>query len=197
MSYAKLLCNRNTHVIPGPLISTVATILGLVLLSACSNASPIKITATITPAMGEVEPTITPSVRVPPLGGNEADSAEVPPPPPLDPARVAQGKVVYGQHCAVCHGTEGEGHPDWQVPNNDGSFNPPPHTATGHTWHHPDDVLLDIIANGSNFPQTRMPTFGDKLTDEEILTILEYIKTWWGPEERAFQWRVTWQTRQQ
>jgi hypothetical protein len=37
-----------------------------------------------------------------------------------------------------------------------------------------------------------MPTFSD-LSVEQVLFIVEYLKTSWGPEERAFQWQVTWQ----
>ena len=121
---------------------------------------------------------------------------EIPPPPALDPEQVAQGEVLYLQHCAACHKANGEGDPDWKTRNEDGSFKPPPHTNDGHTWHHADDLLLELIANGSDFPQTQMPVFADQLTDEEIQAIITYMKTWWGPEERAFQWQMTWQARQ-
>ncbi len=116
--------------------------------------------------------------------------------PPLDPQEVARGQELYNQYCAACHGANGEGQPKWKIRNEDGSFKPPPHDNSGHTWHHDDDLLLDIVANGVDFPQTQMPTFGNQLSDEEILAILEYLKSWWGPEERAFQWQVTWQARQ-
>ena len=150
---------------------------GLTFLSACgnTNANPTSVS--------------TPSSLFP----NE----DVPPPPPLDPQRVTQGQELYDQYCAECHGTTGEGQPDWKIPNDDGSYKPPPHDAGGHTWHHGDDLLPDLIANGSDFPQTKMPTYGDKLSDEEILAIVEYLKSWWGPEERAFQWQMTWQAQQQ
>jgi len=118
---------------------------------------------------------------------------DIPPVPTLDAQRVAQGQPLYNQYCAVCHGVEGEGHPDWKTPNEDGSFKAPPHDASGHTWHHDDELLLDLIVNGSDFPESQMPAFGDTLNDEEILAIVEYIKTWWGPQERAFQWQATWQ----
>ena len=49
---------------------------------------------------------------------------------------------------------------------------------------------------GSDFPQSQMPAFGDQLIEEEAIAILEFIKSWWGPEEREFQWQVTWQTQQ-
>jgi mono/diheme cytochrome c family protein len=38
-----------------------------------------------------------------------------------------------------------------------------------------------------------MPTFGDKLTDAEIFSIIEYLKSNWDPEQRSAQWQVTWQ----
>jgi mono/diheme cytochrome c family protein len=85
----------------------------------------------------------------------------------------------------------GEGAADWQIPNTDGTYNPPPHDDSGHTWHHPDQLLIEMIAVGGQLPQTRMPGFGDQLTDEQIVGVVEFIKTWWGPEERAFQLEMT------
>jgi mono/diheme cytochrome c family protein len=123
-------------------------------------------------------------------------NTDLPPVPTLDAQRVAQGQPLYNQYCATCHGTEGEGQPDWKVRNEDGSLKSPPHDADGHTWHHDDELLLNLIANGSDFPESQMPTFGDTLSDEEIIAIIEYIKTWWGPQERTFQWQVTWQAEQ-
>ncbi len=140
-----------------------------------------------------VDPAPTPQPNSAPLFGNE----DIPPPPPLDPRKVAQGQELYNQYCAACHGINGEGQPDWKTPNEDGSFKPPPHDATGHTWHHADDLLIELVTKGSDFPQSQMPTFGEQLSDEEVQAILEYLKSWWGPEERAFQWQVTWQTQQQ
>lgn len=121
---------------------------------------------------------------------------DAPPAPPLNAALAARGEALYAQYCAECHGPNGEGQPDWKIPNNDGTLKPPPHNNNGHTWHHPDDLLLDLIANGSGMPQTQMPKFGDTLSNEEIMAIIEFMKGWWGPDERAFQWQVTWQTRQ-
>ena len=33
----------------------------------------------------------------------------------------------------------------------------PPHDSSGHTWHHSDQILLELIRGGSDFPQARMP----------------------------------------
>jgi mono/diheme cytochrome c family protein len=124
-------------------------------------------------------------------------ATEAPPIPTLTTNRIAQGQPLYEQHCATCHGLKGEGQPDWKVRKSDGSLPAPPHNNSGHTWHHADELLFDLVANGSSFPQSTMPTFGDQLSEAEIVAIFEYIKTWWGPDERAFQWQVTWQTQQQ
>ncbi|MBA2336746.1 MAG: cytochrome c [Acidimicrobiia bacterium] len=121
---------------------------------------------------------------------------DIPPPPELDPVAVTEGEVLYQAQCATCHGRDLSGHPDWMTPNEDGSFKPPPHDDSGHTWDHSDQLLLKIVRDGGDFSQTRMPTFGHLLDDDEILAILEFFKAGWGPEEREFQWRVTWQEQQ-
>jgi mono/diheme cytochrome c family protein len=52
-------------------------------------------------------------------------------------------------------------------------------------------VLIEIILDGSDFPQSRMPAFGDRLADQDIEAILEFIKASWGPQEKAYQGQVT------
>ncbi|HFB52467.1 MAG TPA: c-type cytochrome, partial [Anaerolineae bacterium] len=86
----------------------------------------------------------------------------IPPVPTLDAQRVSLGSEIYAQNCAACHGVNGEGQPNWKTPLDDGSFPPPPHNNDGHTWHHPDGQLTDIITNGEKdiFPQSKMPAFG-------------------------------------
>jgi mono/diheme cytochrome c family protein len=111
--------------------------------------------------------------------------------PTLEAESVAEGRALYTTFCASCHADDLSGVEDWKTPNDDGSYRPPPQDSTGHTWHHSDRLLVDLIADGSDFPQTRMPSFGDVLTDEEILSILDYFKSTWGEQERRFQWEVT------
>lgn len=115
-----------------------------------------------------------------------------PPVPTLDPARVAEGEVLYAEHCASCHGHNLEGAANWRVPLADGSYPPPPHDSSGHTWHHKDELLISIIQNGGN-PKNKplMPAFKDKLTGNEIVAILDFIKSEWGNQGREFQWWFT------
>lgn len=135
--------------------------------------------------------------------GSESATTSINPPvvpssdslPELDPERVQQGVVLYEAFCAACHGIDLAGEANWKDPNADGSLKPPPQDSTGHTWHHSDRVLLDLIANGSDFAQSRMPPFGGTLSESEILAILDYLKSSWGEQERVFQWQVSSQDR--
>jgi mono/diheme cytochrome c family protein len=73
------------------------------------------------------------------------------------------------------------------VPNADGSLRPPPQDSSGHTWHHSDQLLVQIISEGSDFDKSTMPPFGLVLTEDEIRSILDFLKSTWGPDERRFQ----------
>lgn len=97
--------------------------------------------------------------------------------------QVEEGKVLYNQYCASCHGVNGEGQANWQYPNDVGVLPAPPHDDSGHTWHHPDTQLLAVIANGRN----TMPAFQGTLTPAQQEAVLAYIKTFWSPEIRAAQ----------
>lgn len=115
----------------------------------------------------------------------------VPPVPTLHMQLVSEGETLYAKHCASCHGANLEGVPEWKTVQPDGKLLPPPHDSSGHTWHHPDDLLLSIIAEGGEPSNSDMPAFADILTDEETIAILTTIKNSWGPEEREFQWWIT------
>ncbi len=131
-------------------------------------------------------------------------AATIGPPPELDAGRIAQGKVVYDQNCAACHGLNLEGQPDWKIQNEDGSFKAPPHNADGHTWHHADDQLIESIQlGGDRFAgmdiggTSPMPAYADILSDEEIMAVLTYIKSTWAEDVRRLQWEVTAMSSQQ
>ena len=107
--------------------------------------------------------------------------------PYTDAARVANGEQLYAEHCAACHGTQLEGQPDWKERDADGFLPAPPHDATGHTWHHPDEQLLAIVTHGTEAMvggdyRSNMMGFGDILSETEILDVMAYIKSTW-PEE--------------
>lgn len=108
---------------------------------------------------------------------------------------VALGQALYADHCAACHGADLEGAPDWQVPGPDGLMPAPPHDASGHTWHHADDLLVAITREGmaavvGGGYESGMPGFGDLLDDAEIRAILAFIKSTWPPDIIAIHDRI-------
>ena len=127
--------------------------------------------------------------------------------PPLidaDDARLlAIGQRVYAEHCASCHGANLEGQPAWRKRRENGRLPAPPHDASGHTWHHPDAVLIEIVSNGLQAGRyappgysSDMPGFANVLAEEEIRASLAYIKSSWPEAQRAHQARVTLSTRE-
>lgn len=114
-------------------------------------------------------------------------------PPRIDPDdahQVARGEVIYRAHCASCHGANLEGQPDWRVPLPSGRLPAPPHDASGHTWHHPDAVLLRIVREGPAFyatlgAETDMPAFRTVLSEEDMAAVLAYIESTWPAEIQA------------
>jgi mono/diheme cytochrome c family protein len=115
---------------------------------------------------------------------------------PNNAGQVALGEKVYVSFCAGCHGANLEGQPDWQKRLPMGNFPAPPHDETGHTWHHADQWLFDIVKHGGQHfapPRYRsaMPAYKDMLTEEEIWAVLSFIKSRWTPSVRAQQEQET------
>ena len=102
------------------------------------------------------------------------------------------GERLYQENCASCHGANLEGQPDWRTRLPNGRLPAPPHDASGHTWHHTDRVLFDIVKRGPAAIvgagyESDMPGYEGVLTDDEITSIVDYIKSTWPDKERAFQ----------
>lgn len=105
------------------------------------------------------------------------------------PPSLELGALVYAQHCTSCHGAKLEGQPRWQQRLPNGRMPAPPHDESGHTWHHPDEVLFGITKHGLAPPYappgyaSDMPAFAGKLSDEEIRAVLAYIASHWKSPE--------------
>lgn len=115
---------------------------------------------------------------------------------PRDQTQVRLGTQVYATYCASCHGAKLEGESAWRSRKADGRMPAPPHDATGHTWHHPDEVLFGItkegLVPGKYAPPgyvSNMPAFGNVLSDDQIRAVLAYIQSTW-PEQ-------VWSTRRE
>lgn len=91
-------------------------------------------------------------------------------------ADAEQGKKLYGQYCASCHGQSGKG---------DGAaaaaLNPKPrdHTDKEYMSKMSDDDLLKVIKNGgaSIGKSPLMPPWGGALKDDQIKDVIAYVRT--------------------
>lgn len=113
---------------------------------------------------------------------------------------LAAGEAIYAENCQSCHGAKLEGQPDWRSRQPNGRLPAPPHDASGHTWHHPDGMLHAFVKYGpaklvGQGYESDMPGFGGVLTDEQIATVLAYIKSRWPDEIKARQAAITEQAR--
>ena len=114
----------------------------------------------------------------------------------LEGRDLAMGEQIYGEQCAACHGVNLEGAPNWQFRQADGTLPAPPHDATGHTWHHDNGLLFNYTKLGSagaleamgitDF-KSGMPAYAEVLTDEEIWSVLAFIRSTWPAEIQAAQ----------
>lgn len=99
--------------------------------------------------------------------------------------RERRGQEVYDASCVSCHGGPTGGvSTDY----------PPRHNAIGHTWHHPDCFITRITRDGISQPSAlappdapTMPAFRDRLSPDDIVAVVAYIKMLWTPEQRIAQ----------
>ena len=87
------------------------------------------------------------------------------------------GARLYVDHCATCHRTHGYGYPQ--------TF---PALALNPVVNGDDPTsLIHIVLRGGTMPGTRdtptqyaMPAFGDRLSDEEVASLLTFVRSSWG-----------------
>ncbi len=116
-----------------------------------------------------------------------------------DDAAIVAGRAIYTGFCASCHGSSLQGQPDWQSLGADGRYPAPPHTVTGHTWHHSETDLFDYVSLGGRAVldqmgvafDSNMPGFADRLNPDHIGSILSFIKAAWPESQRIFQAEAT------
>jgi len=113
-----------------------------------------------------------------------------------DVASLALGRTIYVDHCQACHGDKLQGQPNWQVRKADGRLPAPPHDESGHTWHHPDQVLFALTKYGPSVMagqgyESDMPAYDGVLSDTQIWQVLDYIKSTWPENIRQEQARRT------
>ena len=111
---------------------------------------------------------------------------------PSDSGRIVAGFTLYKANCAQCHGRNLQGQPLWHLQDGFEHQRAPAHDDTGHTWQHPDADLFQIIRTG-RFPNdlgkgvSYMPAFNERLSDDEILKVVSFIKSRWSMAMKVSQ----------
>lgn len=105
-----------------------------------------------------------------------------------DIALLEQGKMVFQANCASCHGSNAQGiEANWQQRDANGKLPPPPLNGTAHTWHHPIGGLAHTIKKGTLSIGGSMPAWEDKLSDEEVFSVIVWLTSLW-PDEIYNAW---------
>jgi cbb3-type cytochrome c oxidase subunit III len=73
---------------------------------------------------------------------------------------------LFKQKCSMCHGVDGKGYAALKTPD----FTDPKVQASLT-----DKEIAEVIKNGKK--GTAMPAFGDKLSDEQIHALVNYIRS--------------------
>ncbi len=77
------------------------------------------------------------------------------------------GADIFKVRCAMCHGMDGQANTPAGKIFKAASFTDPEIIKI------PDDQRLEIVKNGKN----KMPQFKNTLTDDQIKSVLQYIRT--------------------
>jgi mono/diheme cytochrome c family protein len=90
-----------------------------------------------------------------------------------DAGSVTRGSQIFAANCAVCHGATGRG--DGPAAGSLTPATPPPADFTSaHARLHYDGEFFNWIKDGKL--HTAMPAFGDKLTDQDIWDVINYLR---------------------
>ena len=76
------------------------------------------------------------------------------------------GADLFKQKCAMCHGADGKGYPALKTPD----FTDPKVQASLT-----DKEITDVIKKGK--PGTAMPAFGEKLSEDQIKSLVTYLRS--------------------
>jgi len=87
---------------------------------------------------------------------------------------IAQGRMLYAQHCVACHGADGRG----QGTLADARAVSPPNLAGPLLWRRADGDLLWHVMHGMRGRDgaPSMPAFGERLRDDEAWAVIDFMK---------------------
>lgn len=93
--------------------------------------------------------------------------------------QVEQGRTLYADNCAECHGSGGEGQPNWQQQDSMGFYPAPPLNGDGHANQHAMADMLRLLEVGGGPGGGTMPSFADVLDEAQQRAVLAYMQSLW------------------
>lgn len=112
------------------------------------------------------------AVALPPITIEAYPETYMKPEVPLDALSISRGAQLFAGHCADCHGPQGKGNGKLA----DTLSTPPTDLLTEpHTARHTVGNFYHQIIYG--VPDTNMPGFRDKLTDEDVWDVVNFLHT--------------------
>jgi len=103
-------------------------------------------------------------------GGSQADLGALPENPiAVSEESLAMGSALYSENCATCHGDDASGN----GPLAD-TLSSPPADLRAHVPLHPAGETFNYISN--SFPNSPMPAWKDRLSEEQIWHIVNYLR---------------------
>jgi mono/diheme cytochrome c family protein len=100
------------------------------------------------------------------------NAAEEKSPIAVTPQTLVAGRSLFKQNCRRCHGETGVGDGPDADPDNMADMDL---TNPKRASRNPDGVVFYKVWNGRKTP--KMPTFSEKLTKEQVWTIVAYVQT--------------------
>ncbi|MBO6562056.1 MAG: cytochrome c [Nisaea sp.] len=109
-----------------------------------------------------------------------------------DPVLVSEGRALYRNNCAFCHGDALEGQAGWDGDYPRGHRPALPLDGTAPIWRLSDDDIFDVIKYGGQPFSPRsykndMPGFEMQISDAGIWALVAFMKSKWSEETRQRQ----------
>lgn len=106
-------------------------------------------------------------------------------------AQVDEGAALFATNCAGCHGVDASSTDQWKKTDINGNYPPPPLNGTAHAWHHPINVLSQVIEEGGIAMGGQMPSFSGQFDYQQKLSLIASFQSYWN--DKVYD---TWMTRE-
>ncbi len=152
----------------GELAVAVVTVSAILLLGGLATVTQIapRMDWSATAKPGAIETRLANEVRERWIGLHAPNQRN---PIEATPANLESGRREYDEHCAACHGRDGEGRNNFQA-----DFYPPIPRLIGDTQEMSDAEIYFVIANGVAL--SAMPAFGRRHEPTEIWKMVLWVR---------------------